>query len=227
MRKAISIVLTFAMLITAAGAALAEGNAAAGANAAPNQDGTRWMGQITAIGDNTVTISVGGAMQTPQDGTGQQNGSGPQGNGAAPDGTAPQSGDGVQNGNGAQNGGGQQGGGAQGGGTPPTGNAPDGNAPQNGAAPQNGDGAQNGNVPAAPGNETSMTLTITADTTFTSGATMETLSFGDLVVGMLVEVTTSGDATDGYTALTIQTLAAQPTEDATDSTADTQTESDT
>ena len=62
-----------------------------------------------------------------------------------------------------------------------------------------------------------MTLTITADTTFTSGATMETLSFGDLVVGMLVEVTTSGDATDGYTALTIQTLAAQPTEDTIDS----------
>ncbi len=227
MRKAISIVLTFAMLLTAAGAAMAEGDAAAGANAAPNQDGTRWMGQITAIGDNTVTIAVSGGMQAPQNGAGQQNGTGPQGSGTAPDGTAPQNGDGTQNGSGAQNGGGQQGNGAQGGGTPPTGTAPDGTAPQNGDGAQNGDGTQNGDAPAAPGNETSMTLTITADTTFTSGATMETLSFSDLVVGMMVEVTTSGNATDGYTALTIQTLAAQPAEDTTDSTTDTQTGSDT
>ncbi|MDD3212622.1 MAG: hypothetical protein PHY64_03055 [Eubacteriales bacterium] len=171
------------------------------------------MGTVTAVDESAGTVTVSGMIM--QDvgvpGNGQP-GDGTQ-NGSAPSGNPPQQGDN-----------GQQGGnpGTTPSGNPPqqngssSGNAPDGNGQvsnsQNGAPGSvNGQGAApNGQAPG----ETTYTVSVTDATAITSQETQATLSLADLAVGTRVEITLTGDETNGYTATVIQTQPdAQPATD--------------
>jgi hypothetical protein len=191
MKRIVTIFIVVILLVTSLGLALAQ-DATANVTAAPNApstpvgDGSRLIGRITAVGDATVTITTMGQFN-------------PQMSGSQPAGTPPQNGEqsGTQQGSAPAQGNGQTGdSGAQ-----ANGNAPDG-------APAQGGANGTGDMPAMPEEQT-VTVTVTQDTAITSGATMETLTLRDLVVGMMVEITVEGGETDGYTALTIQTQAEQ------------------
>ena len=60
-------------------------------------------------------------------------------------------------------------------------------------------------------------VTITTSTTITSRDSGSTLTFADLTVGEMVSLTVEGDATSGYTAVTIEVGQAQQPQ-ATDAT---------
>jgi hypothetical protein len=215
MKRIVSILLMVTILITSFGLALAQdattsATAAPSAPTAPGGDGSRMIGRITAVGDATITITTMG-----------QNGA--QMNGSQPGGTPPQNGDQSSTQQGSAP---AQGNGQADGSTPPTDNSgAQGNGQTDGSTPPtDGSGAQangTGDMPAI-GEEQTITVTVTEDTAITSGATMETLTFSDLVVGMMVEITVQGNATDGYTALTIQTQA-EMSQTTTDTAAPTET----
>ena len=101
---------------------------------------------------------------------------------------------------------------------------PDGNAPgDQGQPPQNGNGQQNGNAPDAnrqrnPADQQTITFTVTSDTTITS-ADNTAIELANLTVDTMVSVTYSGDETNGYTALSIQTMPTPANATAADATA--------
>jgi hypothetical protein len=219
MKRSLSILTVLVLLLTAAGSSLAESaaqtDATATATQAPSGE-TRYMGRITAVADSSVTISVMGGNGQP--GAGQPSGNAPQnGDGQSENGTPPQgnngavSGNGQTGGNGAsapQGNGGGQGNAPQGGDNSQSGN---GNAPQggNGAnAPQGGAQGDNGQG-TAPETQT-LTIAITDATVITSQEAGTALTASDLSADMMVSVTVSGDATSGYTALSIEVQTSQP-----------------
>ena len=118
MKRGFSILLATMLLWMVVGASMAEtasttADATSSATQMPGQTGGQTgeapslMGLITAIGDNTITITTGGNDQpngnAPQGGNGQPNGNAPQGGNGQPNGNAPQGGNGQQNGNGQLN----------------------------------------------------------------------------------------------------------------------------
>ncbi len=217
MKRGLSILITLALLLTAAGSSLAESTtASADATASATQTPSgemRYTGLITAVDGSSITVSVMG-------GNGQPNGNGPQ-NGGNQTGTSPQE-NGAPSNKGDQTGGGPQGGNGQGGDAPQGNggnNGQNGNAPQGGSqagsdSTQSGNGdAQQGGTPGdngAPPEAQTMTIALTDATVITSQETGAALAAADLAADMMVIFTVSGDAASGYTALTIEVQASLP-----------------
>jgi len=181
MKRIFSIFVSIILVMLAIGAAMAEStDATASATAAPTMDDSHLSGQITAVASDSITITTMGGMQPGQGGgPGGGNGQGqPSGdtNSDSKGGTPPQ-------------GGGQQGG-----------SAPQGDGQQGGTPPQGGQ--SDGTAPSATG--VSITITVTDSTIITSRDDGSTISLSDLTVGEMVSVSVDGDATSGYTALTIE-----------------------
>jgi len=195
MKRGLSAVLATLILMLIALASLAE---TSDANASQATNAMRLMGTITAVDESAGTLTVSRMLMqnTEALGAGQPDGNGAQN---APSGSAPQQGANGQ-------GGGQ--------GTAPSGNPPQQNGGSSGSAPdgngQNGNGqggAPDGQTP----NATDYTVSVTASTTITSQETQSALTLADLAVGTRVEITLTGDETNGYAATAIQTQPdAQP-----------------
>ena len=196
MKRFISIFASMVLVMVAVGAAMAEStDATASATSAPTAstgDNSHLVGQITAVSDSSITITTFGG--------------GPGGDGNQPQPGSDQT-DGQQGGQQGDQKGGPQGDqqgdqqGNQQGGTPPQGDQ------QQGSTPPQGDGQQSGTAPSATGE--SVTITVTSSTTITSRDSGSTLTLADLTVGEVVSVSVDGDATNGYTALTIEAGQAQ------------------
>jgi len=210
MKRMLSLFVCVLVLMATAGLSLAESgttsaDAATSATQAPGSGETRLMGTVTAVDTTAMTITVTGMLQ--------------QGGGSAPQ---QPSASGTPDGNTSQGGSSQQGSGSapQ---QPSASGAPDGNAPQGGGNSQQGSGS----APQQPsGNGTqpeqqTITFTVTDTTVMTASDGTTAITLADLSVDAQVSVTFSGDATNGYTALTIQAMPAQPVAQATDATGNT------
>lgn len=209
MKKFLAMLMSMLLLAMMAGTALATDTATTPQAPQANgmaQDGNL-SGRITAVGSGSLTLSVFGGGQPPQNGdnasgNGQPSGEAP--SGEAPSGEAPQGGgqtnQGGQGGNsgGQPSGNGQQGGG-QGGGQPGGGQPPQRN---NDASPDANTDANTATPPTETEQQT-VTVTVSSSTSITTGTDSTALSLSDLTVGMMVSVKVSGDATSGYTAESI------------------------
>ena len=209
MKKMFSVILSVIILMAFAGLSIAENNTSAAITQTP--ENPVLMGKITAVDTTAMTVTVTGM-------------SGPQGGNGKPDGNAPgDQGQPPQNGNGQQNGNAPQGGNA---GTADAGTqaTPDANGQnQQRKGPQNGNGQQNGNAPDAngqmnPADQQTITFTVTSNTTITS-ADNTAIELAKLTVDTMVSVMYSGDETNGYTALSIQTMPTPANTTAADATA--------
>ena len=211
MKRMFSVILSVIILMAFAGLSMAESSTSATTTQTPGN--SVWMGKITAVDAAAMTVTVAG-------------GNGPQGGNGKPDGNAPGDGDQgqpPQNGNGQQNGNAPQGGNA---GTADAGTqaTPDANGQnQQRKGPQNGNGQQNGNAPDAngqmnPADQQTITFTVTSNTTITS-ADNTAIELANLTVDTMVSVMYSGDETNGYTALSIQTMPTPANTTAADATA--------
>jgi hypothetical protein len=203
MKRGLSIMLVIALLLLGAGSSLAEGSAsqtdATAATQAPQTGETQFMGSITAVADGSVTITVMGGGQQPQGG-GQQAG-------GQPSGTAPENGGDASGSAPAQDGSTPQGGNGQGDNSQQGGN---GQGSQPSDSQGNGGGMPGGDGQTTPAETQTLTIAVTDTTVITSQDTQTALTAADLSADMMILVTVSGDATSGYTALTIVVQTSQP-----------------
>ena len=204
MKRMFSVIMSVVILMAFAGLSMAESSTSS--TTTPTSDHSVLMGKITAV---AVTVT---GMNGPQGGNGKPDGNAPGDQGQPP-----------QNGNGQQNGNAPQGGNA--GSTDASTQAtPDANGQnRQRKGPQNGNGQQNGNAPDAnrqrnPADQQTITFTVTSDTTITS-ADNTAIELANLTVDTMVSVTYSGDETNGYTALSIQTMPTPANATAADATA--------
>ncbi len=209
MKRMFSVIMSVVILMAFAGLSMAESSTSS--TTTPTSDHSVLMGKITAVDATAMTVTVTG-MNGPQGGNGKPDGNAPGDQGQPP-----------QNGNGQQNGNAPQGGNA--GSTDASTQAtPDANGQnQQRKGPQNGNGQQNGNAPDAngqmnPADQQTITFTVTSDTTITS-ADNTAIELANLTVDTMVSVTYSGDETNGYTALSIQTMPTPANATAADATA--------
>ena len=209
MKRMFSVIMSVIVLMAFAGLSMAESSTSAATT--QTSENSVLMGKITAVDATAMTVTVTG-MNGPQGGNGQ-----PDGNASGDKGQPPQNGNEQQNGNGQQNGNaGATDANAQ---STPDANGQD----QQKNGPQGGNGQQGGNAPDANGqtntaDQQTMTFTITSDTTITSDDNTA-VALADLTVDTMVSVTYSGDETNGYTALSIQTMTAPANSPAADATA--------
>ena len=209
MKKMFSVILSVIILMAFAGLSIAENNTSAATTQTP--ENPVLMGKITAVDTTAMTVTVTG-MSGPQGGNGKPDGSAPGDQGQPP-----------QNGNGQQSGNAPQGGNA-GSADASTQATPDANGQnEQRKGPQNGNGQQNGNAPDAngqmnPADQQTITFTVTSNTTITS-ADNTAIELANLTVDTMVSVMYSGDETNGYTALSIQTMPTPANTTAADATA--------